>query len=307
MKKESIPKHKISQVLKYTFLGLIFFLIFTIAFVVSYEYLKVALGSRYDVEKMPLNYETLGTGEKKIVLIHGLTGSLNYWKRDIERITKTHQLLLVDLLGFGDSPKPKSDYSLDVQINALEKIIDKEGFNKGQTIILGHSMGTIISLALLAKHPDWFKGGVLVSIPVYSDAKEFLDIMTKHSLFNRLTVGPYAKFFCMLHPLYFMTNQFKPNNLTEDVFKDAQKHNWLSYFNSLNEIIIKTDTYSFSKKIKDKKIVFIHGKQDKTAPIENAIKLANTFSNSEFVIVNDGDHQLFLKGPNLVWDNVINF
>ena len=73
-----------------------------------------------------LNYEIIGSGENKLVLLHGLTGSLNYWKRNLESITKTHTLLLIDLLGFGDSPKPQSDYSLSVQLQALELILKKK-------------------------------------------------------------------------------------------------------------------------------------------------------------------------------------
>jgi len=57
----------------------------------------------------------------------------------------------------------------------------------------------------------------------------------------------------------------------------------------------------------DKNFVFIHGDQDTTAPINNAMNLANTISNSEFLTVNGGDHQLFLKDPNIVWKAVTDF
>jgi pimeloyl-ACP methyl ester carboxylesterase len=304
---ETKQKIKLTKIVKTAFVVLLVVIVLPLASIASYEYLKVVFGPTYDAQKMPLNYEILGTGEKKLVLIHGLAGSLNYWKRDIDSISKTHQLLLVDLLGFGNSPKPKSDYSLSVQLEALEKIISKEGFDDGQTIVVGHSMGSIISLALLKKHPDWFSGAVVISTPVYSNPKEFKEAMSKNSLFDRLTAGPYSKFFCMLHPIYFVTNAFKPNNLTNDIFKDAGKHNWSSYYNSLNKIVLNTDLYALSKDLKDKKVIFIHGKKDLTAPFENALKLSKYFANSEFVVVNDGDHQLFLIESNLVWNIIQNF
>jgi len=75
----------------------------------------------------------------------------------------------------------------------------------------------------------------------------------------------------------------------------------------LNKIVLNTDLYALSKDIKNKKVIFIHGKKDLTAPFENALKLSKTFANSEFVEVSDGDHQLFLVKPNLVWNIIQNF
>ncbi|WP_338359215.1 alpha/beta fold hydrolase, partial [Yeosuana marina] len=136
---------------------IIVFLIILVVAVAGYEHYKINNQPDYNSDTTLLNYEIVGSGKNKLVMLHGLTGSLNYWKRELESITKTHSLLLIDLLGFGDSPKPKSDYSLSVQLQVLELILKKEGFNDGKTTIAGHSMGAIISLALLEKYPHWFK------------------------------------------------------------------------------------------------------------------------------------------------------
>ena len=287
-----------------TLLIIFLLIILPIGIIGGNEYFKVINAPKYNPETMPLNYEIIGSGNKKLIFIHGLTGSKNYWKRELETVSNTHQLLLVDLLGFGDSPKPNDDYSLKTQLNALEKIITKENFNDGNTVIIGHSMGSIISLALLAEHSSWFEGVIITGLPVYKDKNEFRKIMSGHGIFDRLASGKYGTLICMLHPI-FMTNFFKPNNLTDDVYEDAKKHTWQSYANSLNEIVIKTDLYSFPKAIKDKKSVFIHGTEDTSAPFESVKKYAETFSNAEFITIKGGDHQLFLKEPNLIW-NVIN-
>jgi len=266
-----------------------------------YQYLKVVLGPTYDAEKMFLNYEVLGSGPKQLVLIHGLTGSLNYWKQDIESISNTHTILLIDLLGFGGSPKPNSNYSLDTQLQAIEKVIIKTGFGDRQSLVVGHSMGATIALALLGKHWDWFDGGVFISLPAYRDAQEFTTRMSTHSLLDRLTTSSASPYLCMLHPV-FMNDLFKPANLTDQVFDDAKKHTWQSYDFSLNEIVLGTDLSGIARSAKDKKVVFIHGDSDQTAPIENARQLANIFSDAVFVTVPGGDHQFFLKQPQLVWD-----
>lgn len=274
--------------------------------VAGYQYLTVAVAPEYDPETMPLNYEIVGSGDKNMVLIHGLAGSKNYWKRGLEQITGTHRLLLVDLLGFGDSPKPQSEYTLEIQLTALEKVISAEGFDKGGSLIVGHSMGAIISLALFEKHPNWFKGATVIGLPVFESRDQFLEQMPDGSYFDTLAVGRYGKLFCMLHPLYIV-KWFKPENLTDDVFKDSKKHTWQSYYNSLNEVILNTNLFVLAKNIRDRKILFIQGTDDKMAPYVNVENFASPFTKSKLMRVENGDHQLFLKEPFKVWKAISDF
>ena len=274
--------------------------------VATYEYVKVELSASYNAETMTLNYDITGSGDKNILLIHGLAGSKNYWKRGTEHISKARKLFMVDLLGFGDSPKPQSSYSLAVQIEAIEKIILKEGINNGKTIIVGHSLGAIISLALFAKHPDWFEGVTTIGLPVITSEAQFKKQMAANSWFDKLAVSRFGKIFCMLQPLY-MIKWLKPKNMTEDVFSDAKKHTWQSYYYSLNEVILKTDLDTITKNIRNKKILFIQGDLDKTALMTNVKKFAIKFPNAQLVEVKNGDHQLFLKAPNEIWEWINQF
>jgi len=280
--------------------------IFPVVAIASYQHYKIGTQPAYDAYKTLLNYEIIGSGENKLVLLHGLTGSLNYWKRELESIKKTHSLLLIDLLGFGDSPKPKGDYSLSVQLTAIELILKKEGFNDGKTIIAGHSMGAMISLALLEKQPTWFKAGIFISIPVYKNADEFKEIMSSHSFVDRISTSKFSKYICMIHPI-FMSSAFKPHNLTDEVYEDVKKHHWMSYYYSLTEVILKTDLYEMAKKIKVKEVLFIHGEKDTTAPLENALKLSREFKNPQIITSSEGDHQFFLKEAEFVWNTVQDF
>jgi pimeloyl-ACP methyl ester carboxylesterase len=285
---------------------IIAFIIIVVVSTSGYQHYIISKQPNYNPDTTLLNYEIVGSGENKLVLLHGLTGSLNYWKRDLDNIKTTHRLLLVDLLGFGDSPKPKGNYSLSVQLQALELVLNKEGFNDGKTIITGHSMGSIISLALLEKHPNWFKAGIFISIPVYKDADEFKQVMSTHSFVDRISSSKFSKYICMIHPI-FMSHAFKPDNLTEEVFKDAKKHHWQSYYYSLTEVILKTDLYSIARKIKNKKVLFIHGIKDTTAPLENALSLSRVFTKAKIITSSEGDHQFFLKEANFVWQTIQDF
>lgn len=280
--------------------------IFPVVAIASYQHYKIGKQPAYDANETFLNYEILGSGENKLVLLHGLTGSLNYWKRELESIKKTHSLLLIDLLGFGDSPKPNSEYTLSIQLTAIELILKKEGFNDGKTVIAGHSMGAIISLALLEKQPTWFKAGIFIGIPVYKDAKEFKKVMSTHSFVDRISSSKFSKYICMIHPI-FMSSAFKPDNLTDEVYEAAKKHHWMSYYYSLSEVILKTDLYGMARKIKEKEVLFIHGEKDTTAPFKNALELSKEFKNAQLITSSEGDHQFFLKEAEFVWSTIQDF
>jgi pimeloyl-ACP methyl ester carboxylesterase len=271
------------------------------------EYYKVANAPYYDADEMELSYEIIGNGNKNLILLHGLAGSKNYWKYELDEITKTHTLLLIDLLGFGDSPKPYSNYNLITQLESIEKIITKEGFNKGEAVLVGHSMGAILSLSMYAKYPNWFKGATVIGLPVITNKKQFIQNMAANSYFDKLAVSKYGKLFCMFHPLY-TTKWFQPKNLTNEVFSDAKKHTWQSYYYSLNELIFKTDLYAVTQNIKNQKILFIQGEKDYVTPLIEVEKFAKTFSKAKFIEIKNGDHQLFLKDSKRVWELIsLNF
>ena len=167
-------------------------------------------------------------------------------------------------------------------------------------------MGAIISLALMEKQPTWFKAGIFISIPVYKNADEFKEIMSSHSFVDRISTSKFSKYICMIHPI-FMSSAFKPDNLTDEVYEDAKKHHWMSYYYSLTEVILKTDLYEMAKKIRNKDVLFIHGEKDTTAPLENALKLSKEFKNAQIITSSEGDHQFFLKEAEFVWNTIQDF
>ena len=54
------------------------------------SYLDGVLEPPYDQDAITLNYERIGDGPDKIVLLHGLTGSLNYWKKGLGEVPDSH-------------------------------------------------------------------------------------------------------------------------------------------------------------------------------------------------------------------------
>ena len=55
----------------------------------------------------PLYFRKLGENHREpLLLLHGITGSGRYWLRVAPGLSSEFTVLMPDLLGFGDSPKP---------------------------------------------------------------------------------------------------------------------------------------------------------------------------------------------------------
>ena len=275
-------------------------IIVTFAGVGIHGFLHGIMAPPYDPEKIALNYERIGQGTKKIILLHGLTGSLKYWKKGLDGVSDSCSLLLIDLLGFGDSPKPNSKYDLEEHLGAIEKVIKIEGFDTGDAMVVGHSLGAILTIGLVGKHADWFKSLVVIGLPNYNGKEAIKTKFGKASLWDGVSVDSSFKFVCFFHALY-MTEWFRPKNIPKDIFKDAGKHTWVSYYRTLDEVIIATDLMELVSQIKDKKILLIHGENDAAAPIENVEALLPILTNAKFVKLTDADHQVYLADPEKIW------
>ena len=117
-----------------------------------------------DICRIKLNYEIYGTGSP-ILFLHGFGASSYSWRYLVEPLSKNHQLILVDLKGFGKSPKPADDgYGIEDQAELIYQFILDHDLH-GLTMI-GHSMGGGVALVtatmLSARQPKRLSKLVLI-------------------------------------------------------------------------------------------------------------------------------------------------
>lgn len=108
----------------------------------------------------PVFYRVMGEGEP-ILLLHGLSGSSRWWRRNIFHLAQHYQLYLIDVPGFGRRHAAYHSFDLDGVAASLVKWMDLLGLN--QMHLLGHSMGGYLCLWIAAHHPARLKRLVLVS------------------------------------------------------------------------------------------------------------------------------------------------
>ena len=113
------------------------------------------------VEGERWSYLEAGQGEL-IVLVHGYTGSKENWLPVIRALSKDHRVIAVDLPGWGESmPKAGQDYGPLAQAARLNAFLKSE--NQPTALLVGHSMGGMISGLLSVDHPEQVQRVVFMS------------------------------------------------------------------------------------------------------------------------------------------------
>ena len=105
-------------------------------------------------------YRDEGSGEV-LLLIHGMAGSSDAWRDLIPRLAKNYRVVAPDLLGHGQSVKPRGDYSLGAFAVSLRDLLDELGI--AQATIVGHSLGGGVAMQFLYQHPDYCERLILIS------------------------------------------------------------------------------------------------------------------------------------------------
>lgn len=110
----------------------------------------------------PVHYADFGGDGPPAVLVHGLGGAHVNWLALGRRLAGRFRPLAPDLPGFGLSPPAGRPRGLEGARRALERFID--AVSGGRPVLLvGNSMGGLVSLLHASKRPDQLAGLVLIS------------------------------------------------------------------------------------------------------------------------------------------------
>ena len=81
---------------------------------------------RDEVKGLSVRYRA-GAGEP-IVFLHSLLEDPNYWRPIAQALSASHDVIMLDLLGFGSSPKPMSyRYELSDHVDAIVDLATRDG------------------------------------------------------------------------------------------------------------------------------------------------------------------------------------
>jgi pimeloyl-ACP methyl ester carboxylesterase len=107
-----------------------------------------------------VSYLAEGEGSP-VVLIHGVTGTCDQWAPVADLLSERCSVVAPDLLGHGQSAKPRGDYSLGAYASGIRDLM--VGLGHERVTVVGHSLGGGIAMQFAYQFPERCQRLVLVS------------------------------------------------------------------------------------------------------------------------------------------------
>ena len=140
------------------------------------EWFTDALGTRPEdravvVEGTEIRYLSWGThGKPGLVFVHGGAAHARWWSFIAPMFAENWHAVAIDLSGHGDSGW-RNDYSHDLWAREIMSVADDVGF-PGPPVVVGHSLGGMVTIVTAATYGDRVAGSVIVDSPVRRPSPE---------------------------------------------------------------------------------------------------------------------------------------
>ena len=123
-----------------------------------------------EVNGVGLRFELSGSGERAIVLIHEMGGTLESWDQVVPRLASSRRVLRYDTRGAGLSEKVRGTLSIDTMVDDLAALMDAVGAG-GKVALAGIAVGGAIALHAAVRLPQRISA-VVVGSPAIGIAAE---------------------------------------------------------------------------------------------------------------------------------------
>ncbi|HYI79648.1 MAG TPA: alpha/beta fold hydrolase [Thermoleophilaceae bacterium] len=122
-----------------------------------------------------VNYVDVGQqGDRRpIVFVHGLSGQWQNWLENIPRFAERRRVVALDLPGFGISPMPEEQISIDYYGRVVAELCDRLGL--APAVLVGNSMGGYVAAEVAIDAPETVERLMLVSAAGISQSELSVD------------------------------------------------------------------------------------------------------------------------------------
>jgi pimeloyl-ACP methyl ester carboxylesterase len=244
-----------------------------------------------------LHYVERGPADAPAVLfLHGITGSRRYWRRKVRRLAGRYRLILPDLIGFGLSPKPNVDYTMDLFRDSVRSLVEEIGLARRPLMIVGHSLGGLVALEYAARYGDHVKRMVIFSLPRFSDPG------SAHVIFWR--GSPHYRRLLNEHSLSETLAQMKRSGLEVTlryllrfpwtVLIDSHKFTFRSLTSTLDNCLLNYQVDRILPRVPPIPTMLVHGERDSVAPLDHVASLPSSYPFMKLRTIGGTGHHLFL-------------
>lgn len=233
-----------------------------------------------------------------IVLLHGLSSSLNTWDSLVILMKKDRRVISIDLPAFGlTGPNPQNTYDTEYNVSFLDSFLLK--MNIRQCILAGNSRGGGIAWNFAIEHPEKINKLILINSAGYQSKKG------KGSIGFKLASIPVIN-----NLLLYITPRFLIRKSLETIFVDQSKINeeLVTRFHDLTICegnreatlaIFKNRVPLYNEKIKSihTPTLIIWGENDELISVDDAYLFQKNIKGSKLEILKNTGHTPMEENP----------
>ena len=182
-------------------------------------------------------WPALNTVKFTLIAIHGFGSNGRMFRHAAPFLQSAGcEIYALDLLGFGQSEKPRQRYSLYQYAKIIAEFV--QTLKLENPILIGHSLGGQISIPTVIDNPDMFRGLCLVNNGGFHPIERFRKLGSFAPLIVLLNQPWFVKYFLRFIPV---ANVLRTEQSRKDLFRFRNSHSFLDfrykgYHKRLNEI-----------------------------------------------------------------------
>ncbi|HXH27806.1 MAG TPA: alpha/beta hydrolase [Candidatus Polarisedimenticolia bacterium] len=249
---------------------------------------------------LALHYVERGAEDAPAILfLHGITGSRRYWLRRVRSLADRYRLVLPDLIGFGLSPKPHVEYTVELFRDSVRRLVEELNLSDRPLSIVAHSLGSLVALEYAARYGSHLDRMVLFSLPRFNDP------ITAHAIFWK--GSPHYRRLLDEHSLKETLAQMRRSGLEITarylfrfpwtVLVDSHKFTFKSLTSTLEHCLLNYRVDRVLPSVPPIPILLVHGEQDSVAPLDHIRTLPSSYPFMRLETIRGTGHHLFLTHP----------
>lgn len=264
----------------------------------------------------PVRYTDFGGEGPLTMLVHGLGGSSLNWASVGPLLAKKGRVVAIDLPGFGETPMGKRGVKVEANAEVVGHAI--EALGQGPALLIGNSMGALVSVLTAGASPSLVRGVVMVcaAMPKPSEARLDKAVATMFGLYaipgvgeaflslREMSVDPHEGVRMMMNLCCVDPSRIEPHVLAAHVAQAERRRAmpwahkaFLEAARSVVSNIAQSKRYHDRVARVSAPVLVLHGAKDRLVPLASAQALSKRHPRFDLEIFDDVGHTPQLEAP----------
>lgn len=260
------------------------------------------------------------SSQPPLLLVHGFGSSLQQWAENLAPLSQTHSVYALDLLGFGMSEKAATAYRVSLWAQQVYEFW--QTFIGRPVILVGHSLGALVTATVAVHYPDAVQRVVLLTLP--ATRQERIAARWAQTLIGsieRIVATPWAVrlIFTIVRQPGIIRKALKAAYVNPEAVTEAKVMSFTTPTRDrgaaqtlcrLTQAATSTD-YSLSRRALLARIhqptLVLWGQQDRIVPVAQGRELRDEFPTLNWIEIPNGGHCVYDECSDIINTTILNW